>query len=99
MVNQFTRLRDGDRFFYLNEQFSPSEEAILQQGNTLAKVIEANTGITNLQSDVFMFQASISGTVSLASGGVAQPVCATGDGRHDRPTGGHQGRCPRHDHD
>jgi peroxidase len=69
MVNQFTRLRDGDRFFYLNEQFSPSEEAILQQGNTLAKVIEANTGITNLPSDVFIFNASISGTVSLASSG------------------------------
>ena len=69
MVDQFTRLRDGDRFFYLNEQFSPSEEAILQQGNTLAKVIEANTGITNLQSDVFIFKASISGTVSLAPGG------------------------------
>jgi peroxidase len=51
MVNQFTRLRDGDRTFYLDEQFSPSEEAILQQGNTLAKVIEANTGITNLANE------------------------------------------------
>jgi peroxidase len=69
MADQFTNLRDGDRFFYLNEQFSPSEEAILQHGNTLAKVIEANTGVTNLQSDVFGFKASISGTVSLASGG------------------------------
>ena len=72
MVNQFTRLRDGDRFFYLNEQFSPSEEAILRQGNTLAKVIEANTGITNLPSDVFTFKASISGTVSLARRRVAR---------------------------
>ena len=36
------------------------------RGDTLAKVIEANTGITNLQSDVFTFKASISGTVSLA---------------------------------
>ena len=66
MVDQFTNLRDGDRFFYLNEHFSPSEEAILRQGDTLAKVIEANTGITNLPSDVFIFKASISGTVSLA---------------------------------
>ena len=64
MVNQFTRLRDGDRFFYLNETFTPAEQAILKQGNTLAKVIEANTDITNLQSDVFIFQASISGTVA-----------------------------------
>jgi len=68
MVNQFTRLRDGDRFFYLNESFSPAEQALLQQGNTLTKVIEANTGITNLQSNVFLFQASISGSVSLNFG-------------------------------
>ena len=63
MVDQFTRLRDGDRFFYLNESWSPSELKIFEQGNTLAKVIEANTDITNLQSDVFLFTASISGTV------------------------------------
>ena len=68
MVNQFTRLRDGDRFFYLNETFTPAEQALLNQGNTLAKVIEANTGITNLQSNVFIFQASISGTVGLNLG-------------------------------
>jgi peroxidase len=65
LVNQFTRLRDGDRFFYLNETFTPAEQAILNQGNTLAKVIESNTNITNLQSDVFLFKASISGTVNL----------------------------------
>jgi peroxidase len=64
MVDQFTRLRNGDRFFYLNEQFSPDELKLLRQGNTLAKVIEANTNITNLQSDVFLFKASISGTVT-----------------------------------
>jgi peroxidase len=65
LVNQFTRLRDGDRFFYLNQTWTPAEMAILNQGNTLAKVIEANTNITNLQSDVFLFKASISGTVNL----------------------------------
>ncbi|HEX3451629.1 MAG TPA: SdrD B-like domain-containing protein, partial [Isosphaeraceae bacterium] len=50
-------------FFYLNESWSPSELKIFEQGNTLAKVIEADTDITNLQSDVFLFTASISGTV------------------------------------
>ncbi len=65
LVNQFTRLRDGDRFFYLNETFSPAEMAILNNGNTLAKVIEANTNITNLQSNVFLFKASISGSVDV----------------------------------
>jgi peroxidase len=70
MVNQFTRLRDGDRFFYLNETFTPAEQALLDQGNTLTKVIEANTNITNLQSNAFIFHASIGGTVALNLGPV-----------------------------
>jgi hypothetical protein len=65
MVNQFQRLRDGDRFFYLNENLNADENNLLQEGNTLAKVIESNTDITNLQSDVFKFTASISGTIQL----------------------------------
>jgi hypothetical protein len=65
LVDQFRRLRDGDRFFYLNEHFTAEELNILRQGNTLTRVIEANTRITNLQSDVFFFKASISGTVFL----------------------------------
>jgi hypothetical protein len=69
LVNQFTRLRDGDRFFYLNQQWNAEERGIFQQGNTLAKVIEHNTGITNLQSNVFFFKASISGTVFASSNG------------------------------
>ncbi len=75
MVNQFARLRDGDRFFYLNQKFTPAEQAILNQGNTLAKMIEANTNITNLQSDVFQFKSSISGTVTMNT-------------RNDGPRGG-----------
>jgi peroxidase len=68
MVDQFTRLRDGDRFFYLNENLNADERQILQQGNTLAEVISANTPITNLQADVFLFKASISGTVTVGTG-------------------------------
>ncbi len=77
MVNQFTRLRDGDRFFYLNENFTPQELQIMQGENSLTKVIEANTDITNLQPDVFLFRTSISGTVSSQSG----PVSSIGLGR------------------
>jgi hypothetical protein len=64
LVDQFTRLRDGDRFFYLN-QFSGQELADLLANTSLAKVIERNTTITNLQDNVFFFKASISGTVFL----------------------------------
>ncbi len=63
LAKQFAALRDGDRFFYLNESFNPEEQNLLAQGNTLAKVIEANTSITNLQSNVFFFKESITGTV------------------------------------
>ena len=66
MTEQFTALRDGDRFFYLNETWSKAELSIFMQGNTLAKVIEANTAVRNLQSNVFVFTASISGTVTAA---------------------------------
>jgi hypothetical protein len=76
MVDQFSRLRAGDRFFYLNEPWSPDELRILRQGNTLSKVIEANTGITNLQSDVFIFQASIGGTVASGRGGSGRGASA-----------------------
>jgi hypothetical protein len=65
LAKQFAALRDGDRFFYLNEALTPAEQALIAQGNTLAKVIENNTGITNLQSNVFFFTASISGTVTV----------------------------------
>jgi peroxidase len=67
IADQFTRLRDGDRFFYLNQSYNQDELNILQQGNSLANIIEANTSVTNLQGDVFVFKAAISGTVSAAA--------------------------------
>src|SRR5262249_39586515 len=79
LVDQFTRLRTGDRFFYLNESFTSGELKIMQQGNTLAKVIEANTNITNLQSDVFLFKTSIGGSVTtLTPGFRGRPPIAQG---------------------
>ncbi len=69
IADQFSRLRAGDRFFYLNESWNPDELRILQQGSTLAKVIENNTDVSNLQSDVFVFKASVGGTMSADDGG------------------------------
>jgi hypothetical protein len=73
LSDQFSRLENGDRFFYLNETFTSAEQSIINKGNTLAEVIENNTGITNLQPDVFKFTASISGTVSFVSSGGTSP--------------------------
>jgi hypothetical protein len=69
IADQFSRLRAGDRFFYQNETWNAEELQILAQGDTLSRVIAANTGITNLQADVFKFTASISGNVQLRGGG------------------------------
>jgi hypothetical protein len=86
LVDQFTRLRDGDRFFYQNQQFTADEQKMIQ-GSTLAKVIEANTSITNLQSNVFFFKASISGTVSSASGNNRGTPDLRNGNRHDSQQG------------
>src|SRR5205814_2512277 len=61
LVNQFTRTRDGDRFFYLNT-FSDGELQNLLANTTLSKIIQRNTATDNLQADVFHFRVSISGT-------------------------------------
>jgi hypothetical protein len=63
LAKQFAALRDGDRYFYLNEDFNFEEVNLIAQGNRLSEVIENNTPITNLQGNVFFFRSSISGTV------------------------------------
>ena len=78
MVNQFARLRDGDRFFYLNQNFNSEERGLILSGNSLTKVIEANTDITNLQSNVFIFKASISGTINARPPGGGGPRMSQG---------------------
>lgn len=64
LSDQFSRLRDGDRYFYLNESFNREETGLIQSGNTLTEVIKGNTPLTNLQANAFVFHASIGGTVS-----------------------------------
>ncbi len=60
--SQFTRLREGDRFFYLddpdlydmNGDLNADIAAIIDLDSiTLSDIIKLNTGITNLQSNVF----------------------------------------------
>src|SRR5262249_8151218 len=72
LINQFTRLRDGDSFWYQNQSnpVNPLITALLASlhqpalgSTTLAAVIARNTEITNLQSNVFFFNPTISGTV------------------------------------
>jgi peroxidase len=62
IADQFQRLRDGDRFFYLN-RFQGSQLSAIQN-TTLADIIARNSGTTNLQSNVFFFKTSVSGRVT-----------------------------------
>ncbi|HZZ72927.1 MAG TPA: peroxidase family protein, partial [Pirellulales bacterium] len=62
IADQFQRLRDGDRFFYLN-QFHGAELTALQN-TTLADIIRRDSGTTNVQDNVFFFKTTISGRVT-----------------------------------
>ncbi|MCI0456499.1 MAG: peroxidase [Gemmataceae bacterium] len=81
IADQFTRLRDGDRFWY-QRLFSGRELAELER-TTLADVIRRHTTITNIQDDAFFFRVTISGRVFLDR---------DGDGRRERGEPGLGGR-------
>lgn len=53
METQFTNLRNGDRFFYLNDPVLTQAEKDWIQHTTLHDVIMKNTGITLMQDNVF----------------------------------------------
>src|SRR5262249_14950710 len=61
LIDQFERLRDGDRFWY-QRALDPDTERFVEN-TSLADVISRNTEINNLQGNVFFFRLSISGTV------------------------------------
>ncbi len=52
IVDQFTRLRAGDRLYFENS-LSPSDVARVK-ATSLSSIIEANTSLTTLQSNVFI---------------------------------------------
>jgi hypothetical protein len=55
LVDEFSRAETGDRFFFTHDPaFTPDQVESLAE-TTLADVIRRNTGITNLQENVFLF--------------------------------------------
>jgi hypothetical protein len=56
LVDQFTRLRDGDRFWYQNDQFDPVTLALIER-TRLADVLQRNSGVTGLQPAMFYAEA------------------------------------------
>ncbi len=61
LVDQFTRVRDGDRFWY-ERSLNPTDLAFVRS-MTLSKIIQANTTITNLQDNVFVYNTTVNGRV------------------------------------
>jgi peroxidase len=80
LVDQFERLRDGDRFWYERDLSRSDLREV--QNTTLADIIARNTTIFNLQDNVFQFFNSIEGRVF---------VDANGNGRLDRREDGLRG--------
>jgi peroxidase len=57
LIDQFTRLRDGDRFWYQNDLFFTGAQLAEIENTTLADIIRRNTKIGNeLPDDVFRVQ-------------------------------------------
>jgi hypothetical protein len=80
LVDQFTRIRDGDRYWY--ERTYSGQALQTLENTTLADVIRRNTALTNLQSNVFFFRVGISGTVFNDANGDGHR------GRNERPLAG-----------
>lgn len=63
IANQFTALRDGDQFFWQNENFDPQTAKTIAQ-TTLGDIIERNTGTPAEQPNVFVSQERHSSDVA-----------------------------------
>ncbi len=86
IVDQFERIRDGDRFWYENV-FSGRELRTLQ-ATSLADVIERNTNVSGLQDNVFFMRAEVSGQVlGLARPAASPPTGPAANASRNRPTG------------
>jgi len=73
LTDQFTRLRDGDRFWYQRDLTGADLQFV--QGSKLSDIIRRNTTTTNLQDNVFFFHTTVTGAAFLD---------LNGDGRQER---------------
>jgi hypothetical protein len=83
IVEQFTRLRDGDRFWY--QAVLAREDARRIDDTSLADIIRRNTKLTKLQEDVFFFNEGTTVMVESNSNDQQPSNRSQGDGRHQPP--------------
>ena len=61
LIDQFTRTRDGDRFYYeLERDHLLTLDPDFQSSSRLSDIIRRNTSINNIQDNVFLLRASAS---------------------------------------
>jgi len=65
LVDQFVRLRDGDRYFYLNDASLSMDDLALIESTTLGDLLMRNTDITWLQDNVFIMGIPAPGAAGL----------------------------------
>jgi hypothetical protein len=65
LVDQFTRTRNGDRFWF--ENTFTGQTLFNLEHTSLADIIERNSTITNLQQNVFFFNVTLGGTVTTSA--------------------------------
>jgi len=83
ITDQFERLRNGDRFWYQNI-FNGLELSQLQR-TSLSGVIQANTNVKGLQSNVFFMLAEASGQVTAVPTITNSPATIPSGDRNRRP--------------
>jgi hypothetical protein len=97
LVNQFTRLRDGDRLFYranasglyTNGALSPQIQSLVNlDAVRLSDILEWNTGITTLQDNVFFAASPPVSPMTMAMWRAGFGVNADGDVDGDGDTDG-----------
>lgn len=93
LQDQFTRLRDGDRFFYTGDPdlLAATVTSIIDLDTlTLADVIRLNTGLTNIQNNVFFttMSADFNATGGVDAADLTLWKSATGDADRDGDTDG-----------
>jgi Animal haem peroxidase len=89
--NQFEALRDGDRYYFENQNFDPKTLKMIE-GTSLADIIVRNTDVDHMQSDAFVFYDRHSGTTAGITGEEPDaPQLVIGSTGKDTLLGGPQG--------
>ena len=89
--DQFRRLRDGDRFWFENGQFTESELSFIRS-STLATVLHRTTGTSDLPANVFSKNAlpvapAPGGTIAAIPPGEFRTINGTGNNPNDPSSG------------